>query len=565
MRIDPACIVAWSNLGTALIAAQAYADAIRALSRAAHLESSNPAIHFNLGNALLGGGELDRAAAAYQTAIALDPEHAEAWTNLGRVEVERGRAEKAEACFRTAIRAKPDLAEAYVGLADLAPDGTAEAVSHRRAVLALNPDLASVRSSLLMCMHYHAGFTVEEIHREHLRFGEIHEQPLAGERPALRRRPASGKRLRVGFVSADFRFHAITSFVLPLLRARPAGAWEAVCYSNTPKTSAYTEAFRAASDSWRDVSAISDAELAACIRADGIDILFDLSGHAPGNRLLSFARKPAPVQAGWMYVNTRGLGAMDYLIADRWHVGEEDEALYAERVVRMPNGYACFVPPDEAPEVAPPPAARNGYVTFGSFSEITKINRESVALWARVLDAVPSARFVVNNFLLDRPENAERMADMFAQAGISERRVSILPGGPHREFLAQYANIDAVLDTIPYSGGLTTCEALWQGVPTVTLTGARFCGRHSTSHLMNVGLGACVAADAGGFTDAAVALAADLPALAALRTGLRSKVAQSPLGDAAGFARDFTRALELMWARQGAGSATAHRQAAISL
>ena len=563
VRLDSACTMAWSNLGAALLAANECAEAVRALARAARLEPSNPAIQFNLGNAHLGAGDLDRAANAYRAAIAIEPDYAEAWTNLGRVEVERGEMKAAETCFRTAIRAQPDLAEAYVGLADLAPEEPDEAVGHRRAVLALNPNLASVRSSLLMCMHYHPEFSVDEIRDEHLRYGEVHEAALAPRKPPRPADRRSRQRPRVGFVSADFRFHAIASFVLPLLRAREPGAWEAICYSNTPKTNAYTDAFRAASDLWRDVSALSEAELAACIRSDEVDILFDLSGHAPGNRLLAFARKPAPLQVGWMYVNTRGLEAMDYLIADRWHVPAGEESQYPEGVVRMPHGYACFAPAEHAPAVAPAPVLANGYLTFGSFSEITKINAQCVALWARALEAVPSARFVLNNFLLEKPENAERMARMFTQAGIARERITFLPGGPHREFLAQYATVDVILDTTPYSGGLTTCEALWQGVPTVTLTGERFCGRHSTSHLMNVGLANFVTSEPEGFIAAAVALAQDHAGLGALRSVLRSRVAASALGDAEAFARDFTRALRLMSERSS--EHTAGRRTAISV
>jgi predicted O-linked N-acetylglucosamine transferase (SPINDLY family) len=561
----PGFAEAWGNLGATLLDRGESRLAIEALHAAAGISPGDPRIAFNLGNAYMAAGQLDEAAKVYRGLLAVAPDHAETWINLGHVEIDRGEPAEAEACFRRAIEIAPDRSEAYVALAGMVAEGAGEAVAHRRAVLEMNPDLPKVRSSLLVCMHYGPDATIEELRREHFRFGELHARPLAAkQRPHSNVRDAE-KRLKVGFVSADFRFHAIAFLILPLLRAPDPGDWEAVCYSNTRKGDDWSEAWRSASDLWRDVSRLDDAELAETIRADGIDVLIDLGGHAPGNRLLTFARKPAPVQAGWMYVNTRGFAAMDYLIADRVHLPEGEGYLYAECVVRMPNDYACFAPAPYAPPVNPAPSLANGHVTFGSFSELTKITPDCVALWAAVLDVVPGSRFVLNNFLLGRPAEAERLHALFAAAGIPEDRYEFLPGGPHEAFLADYAKVDVVLDTWPYSGGLTTCEALWQGVPTVTLKGDRFCGRHSASHLTAVGLDHLVALDRPGFVDAARRLSGNTERLSALRQTLRERVRSSPLGDVEGFAADFSRALRTMWKRACDGTAETEPRTGIYL
>lgn len=538
---------AWSNLGATFLDLGDAAAAIEALSTAAGLKPGDRRIAYNLANAHMNAGALEEAAELFRRVLAVAPEYADAWINLGHVELDRGDGSEAERCFRRAIEIEPDRAEAYLALAGVVADGAGEAVAHRRAVLEMNPDLPGVHSSLLMCLHYGPEASAEELRDEHFRFGRRHAAPLQPARVSRREGRDPNKRLRVGFVSADFRFHAIAFLVLPLLKARDAAQWEAFCYSSTRKADAWTEAWRAASDGWRDVSRLDDAELSETIREDAIDVLIDLGGHAPGNRLLTFARKPAPVQVGWMYVNTRGFEAMDYLIADRVHVADGEDRLYAERVVRMPGDYACFGPAEYAPPVAPPPALAKGHLTFGSFSELTKITPACVALWAAVLEAVPGARFVLDNFLLGRPEEAERLAAMFAAAGIAEERYDFRPGAPHADFLGHYAQLDAVLDTWPYSGGLTTCEALWQGVPTVTLRGERFCGRHSASHLSTVGFAELVTEDGAGFVAAARALTDDIAALSELRQGLRQRVRLSALGDTERFAADFTRALRAMW------------------
>lgn len=541
--LRPNHIGAYNNLAVVLKAlGDAEGAATTLIEAVAHAPQSAD-LRFNLGNALHAAGRRDAAEAAYRKAVELAPGHADAHANLGVVLAEAGNTAGAEAAFRKAISLNPDLVPAYVGLADLADDGSMDAVAHRRAVLALNPKLAPVRSSLLMCMHY-ANVSRDELLAEHRAFGLTHNRTGA---PAYHSVSAE-KRLKIGFVSGDFRFHAMLFFALPVLQARPHDAFEVFCYSNTARTDEHTQEFRSASDHWRDVRGLSNDALTALIVRDRIDILVDLSGHAPNNRLLVFAARPAPLQVAWGdYVNTRGLAAMDVLFGDAHHTPPEDDGFYVEKVVRFAPDYICYRPPLYAPGVTAAPVLKNGYVTFGTFSEVTKIGPEAVAHWAAVLKAIPTARFLLNGYLFKDQARQTRITDLFANAGIGADRLIFHTGGPHPEFLAQYADVDVILDTAPYSGGLTTCEALLMGVPVLTIAGDRFCGRHAAAHLINGGAPQWVARSLEDFVAKAQVLAGDPPGLSAHRPETRARFLVSPVCDVPAFAENFYGALRAQW------------------
>ena len=320
------------------------------------------------------------------------------------------------------------------------------------------------------------GISRAEIAAEHKKFGEVHASP---PKPAYA--PSHDfnpdRKLRVGVVSGDFRFHAMAFFALPVFKARPKDQIELICYATGAKTDHHTLLFRESADLWRDVRALTPEALADLIVRDEVDILIDLAGHAPHNRLLTFARKPAPLQVAWGdYVDTRGLKAIDVLLGDVIQTPPEDDRYYVERVVRFAPDYICYAPPDYAPPVATSPAPRNGGLTFGSFSEATKIGPAAVAQWAAVLRAVPDARFFLNGYLWTDGARQGKIISLFMDNGIGTERLSFGAGGDHPSFLAQYAEVDAIIDTTPYSGGLTTCESLLMGVPVLTVPGDRFCG-----------------------------------------------------------------------------------------
>lgn len=543
--LRPNHIGAYNNLAVVLKALGDVEGAATVLIEAVAHAPQSAELRFNLGNALHAAGRRDAAESAYRKAVDLAPGHAEAHANLGVVLAEAGKKDEARDAFRKAIGLNPDLVPAYVGLADLVDDGTMDAVAHRRAVLALNPKLAPVRSSLLMCMHY-TNVSREELLAEHRAFGLHHNRAGA---PAYSAAHGAGtERLRVGVVSGDFRFHAMLFFALPVLQARPHDAFEIFCYSNTARTDEHTQEFRAASDHWRDVRGLSNDALTTLIVRDRIDILIDLSGHTPNNRLPVFAARPAPFQVAWGdYVNTRGLAAMDILLGDPHHTPPEDDSFYVEKVIRFAPDYVCYRAPLYAPGVTAAPVLKNGYVTFGTFSEVTKIGPEATSRWAAVLKAIPTARFLLNGYLFKNQARQDRITALFQNAGIGADRLIFRAGGPHAEFLAQYADVDVILDTAPYSGGLTTCEALLMGVPVLTISGDRFCGRHAAAHLSNGGSPQWVARSLEDFVGKAQVLAGDPTGLSVHRPETRARFLVSPLCDVTKFAENFYGTLRAAW------------------
>ena len=477
----------------------------------------------------------------------LTPNLTEAHNNLGSALKDQGRLDEAVVCYRRALELKPDSAEAH--------------------------------SNLLLTLHYEAGVTLASLAEAHAEYDRRHgDCPHFRERgdvalhETLRRRengtvplgPApsrdaitphrSGRareeRLRLGFVSADLRRHPVGYFLVRVLENLGREGHETVCYSNRILKDDLTHRIQSAVTGWHDVIGKSDERLAEQIRADGIDILFDLGGHTARNRLLVFARKPAPIQITWIgYEGTTGLGTMDYLLADRHVAPEGMEPFIRERVLRMPDGYLCYEPPASAPVVAPLPSLKRGYTTFGSFNNPAKITAEVVSVWAEILRRVPGARLVLKYRGLGDAGVRGRYLELFTAEGVEERRLELLPSSLYAEYLAAYHEVDVALDPFPFSGSATTCEALWMGVPVVTCPGETFASRHTLSHLSNVGLTETIARDRNEYVELAVSLAGDLPRLAALRGSLREKMASSPLCDGKRFAANLTNLLRNVWGR----------------
>jgi predicted O-linked N-acetylglucosamine transferase (SPINDLY family) len=306
--------------------------------------------------------------------------------------------------------------------------------------------------------------------------------------------------------------------------------------------------FQAAATEWRDIRGLNDQRLAEMIRADRIDILFDLAGHTAHNRLLVFARRPAPVQITWIgYEGTTGLEAIDYLLADRYTIPPGQEVFYRERVLRMPDGYVCYDPPQTAPEAPPLPAVKHSYIRFGSFNNLAKINPQVVEVWARVLIRVPGCRLVLKYRGLGDEAVCRRYRDLFRACGADPSRVELTPPSAHADYLAAYREVDIALDPFPFGGGITTCDALWMGVPVITYPGETFAGRHSLSHLANVGLTETIATTMEEYVELTVSLASDLARLSSLRAGLRERMAASPLCDGKRFAANLMRVVRDAW------------------
>jgi predicted O-linked N-acetylglucosamine transferase (SPINDLY family) len=531
---------AWNNLGLALSDRGDLEEAVTCFRRALELRPDYVEAHNNLGNALKDRGDVEEALGCFRRAVGLRPDFAEAHSNLGNALKARGDLEGAIACHRRALELRSDYADAHCNLGNALRDRGSldEAVTCYRRTLELKPDHAGAHSNLLATLHYCPGITPAALAEAHAEYDRRHAAPLRG---AVAPRPGKpgglAGRPRLGFVSPDLGRHPVGYFLVRILENLRREQCETICYSDRIVKDGLTHRLQAAATGWRDVIGMDHERLAEQIRADRIDILFDLAGHTAHNRLLVFARKPAPIQISWIgYEGTTGLGAMDYLLADHLMVPPGSERHYRERVLRMPDGYLCYDPPEAAPPVGPPPSLKNGFATFGSFNNPAKITPDVVAVWARILRAAPSTRLVLKYRGLGDQTVRKRFLDLFAVQGVGPQRLDLLPWSSYSDYLATYHQVDLALDPFPFSGSTITCESLWMGVPVLTCPGETFASRHSLSHLSNVGLTETIARDLDEYVELAVSLAGDPARLAVLRSGLRKRMAASPLCDGKRFA-----------------------------
>jgi protein O-GlcNAc transferase len=546
IALCPETAVYHSNLGEVYRAAGKIAEAGACYRRALELRPDWAELHNNLGNACKTLGRLAEAEACYRRAVELRPHLVGACYNLANVLQLQSRLAEAETWARRAVELQPQSAAAHERLANaLLGQGQVEAsLACYRQALQCNANLPDVQSNYLCALRYLPQTTPEELRDVAADFERRFAAPLRAAWPTHDTTPRAGRPLRLGFLSPSFACRPTGYFLIRALENLDRQRAAVFCYSDRFAPDRMTRRFQAAAAVWRDVAGLSDEHLAAQIGGDRIDILFDLSGHAPGNRLFVFARKPAPVAITWIdSVGTTGLAAMDYLLADPFEVPPDAEPWYTERVLRMPRTYVCYDPPDDAPPVGPLPALQNGYVTCGSFNNPAKISVEVVDLWARILRRVDGARLLLKFHGFDDPATQQRCTALFAERGVTPDRVLLEAGAPHADLLAAYNRVDLALDPI-YNGGLTTCEALWMGVPVVTCPGEGFFRRHALSHLANAGLTETIADSPDAYVELAASLAADLPRLAQLRAGLRRRMAASPLCDGRQFAADLLDLLE---------------------
>jgi predicted O-linked N-acetylglucosamine transferase (SPINDLY family) len=444
------------------------------------------------------------------------------------------------------LELEPLHAGAYGNLATaLQEQGlVAEALAAYRRSLELEPRDALIHSNSLMAMQYQTGITSAALAAAHAQYDARHAVGLQAEWKPHRRPTDRERRLRLGLVSPDFYTHPVGFFLVGIVENLDPREVEVFCYSDRTRGDGMTSRFEAAACGWRNVAALSDAELAEQIRADDID----MAGHTAHNRLLVFARKPAPIQITWIgYQGTTGLQAMDYVLADRYMIPPGTETNFAEKVLRLPESYVCYEPPQQAPAVSPLPAESNGFVTFASFNNLAKINAEVVALWSQILRRLPASRLILKYQGLGDASVGRRYLELFAAAGVPAQQIVLQPRSPFAAYMATYAEVDIGLDPFPFSGSATTCESLWMGVPVVTWPGETFASRHGLSHLSNIGLTETIVHSAEEYVELAVALAHDLPWLAALRAVLRTRMAASPLCDAKRGAQGLTDVLRKVW------------------
>jgi protein O-GlcNAc transferase len=511
-------------------------EAIACYRRAMEINPEFPGTYYNIAALLQGKRQFDEALAYYQKALSFDPACADIYNSIGVILQSKGEFGEAVPYYQKALGLDPNFAKAYYNMGNvLVNQGKLqEAVSYFRRSLQLKPDELNPYESLLMLMNYSSDYDPAAIFSEHLNFSKQFEYPLHFTRTSHMNEKIPDRKLKIGYVSPDFRRHSVNYFIEPVLTSHNHDRFELFCYSDVSVPDNVTERLQGYADQWRNIAGKSDEQVAGMIRKDGIDILVDLAGHTGYNRILLFARKPAPVQVSWLgYPNTTGLSAVDYRIVDAYTdpPGLTDP-FYTEQLIRLPDSFLCYQPDNDSPPAGDLPALQSGHITFGSFNVFLKVSQKTVALWAAILKALPDSRLLLKTKNLSDSATCRNAREMFAAQGISPDRIDLLSHTPSfTGHLDTYNRIDIGLDTFPYNGTTTTCEALWMGVPVITLAGNTHASRVGVSLLTNIGLPGLIAETFEEYVLTAVKLAGDLKNLQSLRENLRSMMAHSLLTD----------------------------------
>lgn len=543
LQIRPDFEPAYSML-CRVLAEQGLIDQAReVIHRGLLINNRSAEFHCHLGNVEFAAGNLDAAACSHRQAIALNPNAAAFHSDLGMAL--HGTA--ALACYREALRLDPrfSVAHSNIGISLYEQGDIRGAADSFRAAISLEPERVDFRSKLLFVSCFDESCSPAQYRADAEAFGELASRlampfddwPIASARNV-------SMPLRVGLVSGDLRYHPVGHFVEAMISYLPAQGIELIAYSTVAHQDDLTARIRPCFARWRSLVGLSDSDAAQKIRNDGVQVLIDLAGHTANNRLPVFAWRPAPVQVSWLgYFASTGLRAIDYVLADARCLPEEDENQFIEEVWRLPKTRYCFTPPAAAPAVTALPALTAGYLTFGSFQNLAKVSEPTVDEWSSVLRALPTARFRIQSPQLAHAFERERLLARFAARGVSVGRLDLYPAAPREAYLAAHRQVDVLLDTFPFTGGTTTCEALWMGVPTVTKEGHTMLSRQGAALMRTIGLGEWVAKDARRLVETVVERVTDLPRLATLRRTLREHVLSSPLYDAPRFAADLASTL----------------------
>jgi protein O-GlcNAc transferase len=517
LALTPDFTAAYINLGSAYKALNQWEAALAAYRHALVLTPNSAIAHHNLGTALYQLGDLAAAATALERAVAIDPRLPEAWVNLGNIAKDQGRLDDAIAIFRKLYLEHPSY----------------------------SPGL----SNLLFTLNYVDGAGQQEIYTLHREFNARYAASLTPQAPRFAQTKDPSRRLRIGYVSPDLRGHACAFFLEPLFEHHDRERFEIHAYAEVANPDSTTARLRGLVDAWHSTVGLDDDQVAAQIRQDGIDILIDLAGHTANSRILALARKPAPVQLTYLgYPATTGMDAIGYRLTDA--VAEPKGAsdqYYVEALVRLPNSLWCYKPFPDMPEVSPLPAISNGYVTLGSFNNFAKVGPRVIALWAATLRAVPSARLSLLCAADDLTQAQVRAR--FREHGVDPSRLSLYGRESRTAYLQRFATVDIALDPFPCNGGTTTCDALWMGLPVVTVIGDTFLSRASYSVLSAAGVPEFAASTMDGYVECVVNLVRDPHQLALTRETLRERLRTSPLLDGALLARNIEAAYRNLWTR----------------
>jgi protein O-GlcNAc transferase len=546
--LKPDFAEAHSNLGIIYAHKGNYGAAMASCRRAIELKPSYPQAHHNLGNALLDAGQVDEAIDAYKQAIQLKPDFAEAYHSLANAQLKAGQPDLAIDLFNRAIQLKPVMAQAYAGLANAFKEKgqiSDTILTYRRAV-ALDPKDARLHSNLVYDLHYDPACTPSCLQAEERNWAQRYADPLKAKWPLHKNDRNPERRLKIGYVSPDFRQHPVGQFMLPLLAHHDHSRFEIFCYASVRSADDLTAKIRSHADVWRDISPLSDEQAAAMAHSDEIDIMVDLTMHTAKHRLLMFARKPSPIQIAYLaYPGSTGIDAIDYRLTDPYldPPGSETDC-YSEGSFRLPTTYWCYQPQFEGLDSSPLPAKKAGFVTFGSLNNFCKVNPAVVETWKDVLLRVPESRLALHSA---EGAHRQRVLRTFEEAGVDPARIRFVKRQSAFDYMNYYRNIDIALDPFPYVGGTTTCDALWMGVPVVTLHGQTALARGGVSILTNAGITDLIAKTREEYVLIAANLASDLGRLEQLRSTIRDQMMRSPLMDAKRFAFDVENAYREMW------------------
>ena len=586
ISLDPDLVVARSNLGPILCALGRAEEAIIVLDEAVRLAPDNIWVNVHRGNALKLLNRLPEAIAAFDHALtiaptlyqgwlsladvlqdigdtaqavsaaerayALSPDNPEVLNTLGTLYAAADRRREAEAMLRRAVTLRSDDAAYWLNLGHVGETVEVMIGCYRRA-LSLRPDFDQALSPLLFCLNYLSATTPSSMLSEASAYGRL-LATQATPRTQWSNERSPERPLRIGVVSGDLCQHPVSYFLESTLMAFRDKPHVWLAYSTVEKEDAATANYRSLFHEWRDCRKLSDEALAEQVVDDRVDILIDLAGHSAGHRLPVFAHKPAPVQVAWLgYFATTGLNAMDWIVADPWCVPADEDACFTERVWRMPESRFCFTPPRLEAEIKPQIRAADEPQVLGCFNTLIKANDEVLALWSRVMAALPQAFLLIKAKQLGDEAACRALVERLVRFGFPVERVILESRSPREEYLKTYHRIDFCLDTFPFTGGTTTAEALWMGVPVLTLKGSTMIGRQGESMLHNVGLGDWVAKDPDDYVQKAVEFASDYDRLARLRRSLRDRGSASPLGNPVWFANQFETALRGMWRKYCSG------------
>ncbi|EIC20523.1 O-linked N-acetylglucosamine transferase, SPINDLY family protein [Thiorhodovibrio frisius] len=576
INLQPNFAEGYLNLGLTLKDLERYDLALAAFDRVLRLKPGFAAAHNNRGIVLKELGRLEEALTAYDTALSLRPDFAKAHNNRGFVLKDLGRYTDALAACDAALQLQPDLADAYntrgyvlkdmgriaealaaceTGL-ELQPDlvdahnnrgGLLQALGYQNEAIAsyceairIKPDYSLAHNNRLFALHYGERTPSGAIWAAACEFGDKFGKPRFFDQEPFRGK--SDGRVHIGYVSGDFHNHPVGYFLESVLKNHDHKKFSVHCYDTQGAQDDLTARLKRHAQVWRSLVGINDAGAAEQIRSDEIDILIDLSGHTAHNRLLVFAQRPAPVQVTWLgYFGTTGLPTIDYILADRYVVTETDEQFFSEKIVRLPHSYLCFTPPTENVGIKPCRSARN-FIKFASFNNIAKLSDQTIWLWAQIILRVPNSQLVIRDKALGDATVRQRIIDRFAIQGVVQERLDIKPSLRREEYLESYNDVDISLSPTPFGGGTTTAEALWMGVPVVCLRGGTWVGRISESIIKTVGLRDLVAETEEEYIHIATSLATRADQLHEMRSGLRSRLENSPFCDCPAFTRDLEEA-----------------------